>query len=63
MAPDNQYEIKETSMYTFEVFDKDPTGQRHRQWIGSFRSFKDAIDFTRSKQGADAVSSPGESNG
>jgi hypothetical protein len=46
MAPDQRYEIKETSIYTFEVFAREATG---RQWIGSFRFFKDALDFTKLK--------------
>jgi len=51
MAPDQRYEIKETSMYTFEVFDKEIRGT-HFQWIGSFRFFKDALDFTKQKMAA-----------
>jgi hypothetical protein len=53
MAPDTRYSINETSMYTFEVFDNQPSNdQRRPQWIGSFRFFKDALDFTKQKVAA-----------
>ncbi len=52
MAPDQRYEIKETSRYTFDVFDNEPSNPRGRQWLGSFCFFTDAVEFVNRKQGS-----------
>jgi hypothetical protein len=55
MAPDTRFEIKETSRYTFEVFDNDPQNPRGRQWLGSFCFFTDALEFVKKKQSVPPV--------
>ena len=47
MTPEPIYAIRETSAYTFEVFDTQAIG---RQWLATFRMFGDALEFARAKQ-------------
>jgi hypothetical protein len=58
MTPEPIYAIRETSIYTFEVFDTQIEGQ---QWLATFRMFGDALDFARAKQASDAVGTGKES--
>lgn len=56
MAPDTRYEIKETSRYTFEVFDTKPSLEPAPKWIGSFCYFADALACVQRRQSTVDVS-------
>ena len=47
MTPEPIYAVRETSSYTYEVFD---TQAASDQWLATFRMFGDALEFARAKQ-------------
>jgi hypothetical protein len=57
MAPDTRYEIKETSRFTFEVFDTEPTLEPGPKWIGSFCYVADALACVQRLKSTLALSS------